>query len=493
MSELHAAVRDHGRRQVEIKSRYPLSSSNTSRYVLDAWLYSPVSLGMNGGDYSETEFFGDTTCLTRFAAPHMALSQLISPDCTLSPLARIRGELSSAAMPGDIKTKRIIYEMRSLANIYKTETEALGHILADAVRNGRGALVKDTIKQNLELIRNLLGAWRELYGLMLTPSVRPLLREAYAWTDEFISLTTEAVLFELHRRVESDEEAQSLGELIAKIVRGELEHRRMMGYHTISPESNAKETEERIYREGALKKWAQSALYLSLEESGSERRMSHLMGATAAAAAMSFAVITTIAVERILPGRSMPWALAVVVAYIFKDRIKESLRDVLARTLPGILTDRRSRLVDPASGRRLGETRSRVRFITPREVPPEVRKLRDAGAGSTRRLRAAENLLHFRRVAVIHNRRLREDHERLGPLSDIVRLNLAYLLRNMDDPKKSIPTFAFGEPREISGRRVYHVNLILRLSPKGRKNEHLVRYRLVLSRSGLTRLELVED
>ena len=94
---------------------------------------------------------------------------------------------------------------------------------------------------------------------------------------------------------------------------------------------------------------------------------------------------------------------------------------------------------------------------------------------------------------MIHNRRLREDHERLGPLSDIVRLNLAYLLRNMDDPKKSIPTFAFGEPRQISGRRVYHVNLILRLSPKGRKTEHLVRYRLVLSRSGLTRLELVED
>lgn len=61
----------------------------------------------------------------------------------------------------------------------------------------------------------------------------------------------------------------------------------------------------------------------------------------------------------------------------------------------------------------------------------------------------------------------------------------------MDDPKKSIPTFAFGELREIRGRRVYHVNIIPRLSLKGRGTGDLVRYRLVLSRGELERLEVV--
>ena len=63
----------------------------------------------------------------------------------------------------------------------------------------------------------------------------------------------------------------------------------------------------------------------------------------------------------------------------------------------------------------------------------------------------------------------------------------------MDDPKKSIPTFAFGEPREIRGRRVYHVNIIPQISLKGRGTGALVRYRLVLSRGGLERLEVVGE
>lgn len=69
-----------------------------------------------------------------------------------------------------------------------------------------------------------------------------------------------------------------------------------------------------------------------------------------------------------------------------------------------------------------------MRFINLMEAPPEMRRLRDSGTDSRRRPRAAENLVLFRRGVVIHNRRPWADHERLGPISDIVRLNLAYLL-----------------------------------------------------------------
>lgn len=119
-----------------------LSSTDASRYVRDVRLYSPVSAGVNGEDCAAPEFFADSTCLTRFAAPRTALSRLISPECELSPLVRIRGELKFGGDSWGYKNpadKRIIDEMRSPANIHKTETEAPGHILSDAVRSGRAA------------------------------------------------------------------------------------------------------------------------------------------------------------------------------------------------------------------------------------------------------------------------------------------------------------------------------------------------------------------
>lgn len=488
--QFRTTVRDHGRNQVELKNYYPLTASKTVRYALDAWIYSPTVLGLDGKEYNVQRFFADVTCLTGFVAPHMPLSQLIDPTCELSPLVRIRNELTSAALAKEIRAKRVLYELRSLANIYRTETEELEIILSDAVTHGRLSVVKDTIKQNLKLIQSLLEALRELYGLFLMSTVGPRLREAYAWTDEFISLTTEQVLFELHRRVEPDEHAQSLKKLIKKIMDRELEHRRAMGYHTITTDSDDKEIEQRIYRERVLKKWANSSLHLSLEDNRSERRLSHAMGAIAAAAAMSFTVIVTLTVERIVPGRSLPWALAIITAYIFKDRIKESLRNLLT-ALPGIISDRGTRLVDPASDRWVGKAKSGVRFIEPKAAPPEIKKARSAGDSSVSRLIPRENLIYFHREILIHNRRLRKTHKRLDTLSDTIRLNLDHVLRSMDDPKKSVPTFALGEPTEIVGRRIYHVNLVVCLSQKGDTARHYSRHRLVLSREGLVRLEPV--
>ena len=52
--------------------------------------------------------------------------------------------------------------------------------------------------------------------------------------------------------------------------------------------------------------------------------------------------------------RSERAAPAVVVAYIFKDRINESPRDVFTRALPGVLTDRRSLLCGSGFGAAAG-------------------------------------------------------------------------------------------------------------------------------------------
>jgi hypothetical protein len=100
-----------------------------------------------------------------------------------------------------------------------------------------------------------------------------------------------------------------------------------------------------------------------------------------------------------------------------------------------------------------------------------------------------ENLIHFRREIVIHNKRLRDVHTRLDTISDLIRFKLDPILQNMDDPSKAVPTFAGDEPRTISGVRVYHINLIVHLSGESTGDSRWSRYRLVVSRNGLVRIE----
>ena len=127
-----------------------------------------------------------------------------------------------------------------------------------------------------------------------------------------------------------------------------------MGYLSPAPDSGEREMEQRIYREGVLKKWAQSVLYLTHEESPAGRNLNHVVAGIAAAVAMSFAIVSTVAAERFFPGRGLPWAVVLVVAYIFKDRIKESLRGILIRTFPSLVIDHRVRLTDRINGSRAG-------------------------------------------------------------------------------------------------------------------------------------------
>lgn len=486
-------ISDHGKTQLEVKAHYSLTSAKKDRYSVDLWFFVPSPLRMNAEEYGIEGFLADMKCQTRMSPSFMPISRIIDPKCKISPLTRIRSELEHAALPQDIRTKRMLYELRTLANIYGTETSGSERILAEAVNKGQINIVKNAIKTNLKDIKIFLDSWRSLYRLFLEPAVDRKLREAYAWTDESISQATERMLVRLHRSIVADEEAPSLTKRILKLAEAEKDHRRAMGYKALSGGFSELETERRIFHEGTLKKWGQSALYLTHEESGASRRIGQLIAGTAAAAAMAFAVIATLLAERFFPGRGAAWALVVVIAYIFKDRIKETLRSVLLHTMPSLISDSRTRLVDQASGRYVGRVSNRVRFMKARNAPAGIRELRYSGENSLKQILPEEDLIHFRRNTLIRNNRLKDAHTRLTDLSDIIRIKLDRCLREMDDPEKTFPAFINDEIVDVTGKRVYHINLIVGLSLHGEGMKRRIHYRLIISRMGLERIEKLES
>ena len=185
-----------------------------------------------------------------------------------------------------------------------------------------------------------------------TPHVSEQQREALAWADETISIITERNLNRLFSYCGMMEKPEELRNSLEAFTGKETEYRRSMNYLYLFREEDDRSGERMAYREGVLKKWSQSAMYMNSAESRTPRRIAHILAGAAAGVAMIFAVLVTIFAGRLYAPNSTPWILLIVLSYIFKDRIKEILRDVFGRSLPRIAADQLSILRDPAIGNR---------------------------------------------------------------------------------------------------------------------------------------------
>ena len=208
---------------------------------------------------------------------------------------------------------------------------------------------------------------------------------------------------------------------------------------------------------------------------------------------MAFAVIATIFASQHFASNSIPWAVIIIVAYIVKDRIKELLRNGLIAFLPRVVADQINDLVDPASNTKVGFTRARVRFCSSHEVPDVVQQLRNLKENAITGMIPAEEVIHFSKYVRIDSQRFMKNHRRLEALADIMRLKLDAWLQNMDDPVNDLWRLAGKQLEKIPARRVYHMTLIVGLAEKGiDATPSYFRYRLVLTREGIVRIEEVE-
>lgn len=489
MREYRSSVRAHGKSQLEIKNRYPLQKSRKpSFYTLQAWFYLPAQLGIREPRYGVDDFFNDVKSQTRFSISYISLKRLIDPDCTVSPLYRINSLLSRPSLSIDVEAPRILYELRTLATIYSTEMKATWRLLYRLSGEGARQALEEKALAYIGEIRAFLKEFRKLHPRFIDPAISDKLRAGLRWTDEAISLSTDKILFLIRSIFPDQEILQDIDSLMEQ----EKMYRKRTGYPAFLEEEDPREVERILYRQSILKKWSQTVLYMSREETKTRKSVGHIIAGTAAAIAMSFAVVATFFAETLFASYSVPWALVIVVSYILKDRLKEILRSILVKVMPRLISDRSERLIDQATQKGVGKTRSMVRFIRPFEAPDRVRNLRKSGSNPFRSILPEESVIHFRKDVSLDNRSLFKEHTRIEAITEIIRIKMDHFLEEMDASKKYLYTWLDGEAKAVKGKRVYHINLILSLSGKGRE-EKLFRYRLVVNHQGLQRIEDIAE
>lgn len=523
----------HDRYQLELKFDHPISRERAKEMVrLEAYLFLPPNLGVNRQTYSRDHFFQDLQTFTRYGTPEISLEHLLDAANDKSPLVRVerlKAELGKGEGPAERRAaERVDYELRILACIFRANSRDVYNQVAELLAAAKAAakdlddalFLADKFLQQADL---LIGRVRKLQREFLGPHSPKTVVMGFELADEALSVQVEDVCGKLHRvlRRRRAPAAAAMMERLAERMRAEEEYRRQAGYPTLVETSESQAAQRRneycLYRIGVLKKFAQSTLYLSVHSEEGSRPIVLSLNALAAMAAMLFYLAAVLLLVGNPQSVSLTAILLFVVAYAFKDRIKEDLKRYFSARMTGWLRDRENQLIDRGPEKlTVGRTAEAFSFVDPSKLEPEVRSCRARDElDELAEEGAPEQVVKYQKDITVYADKVYKVHQRVSHLNEILRLSVRTFLLHMDEPQKTLVTFepadAHDEPPEGSApearrvpaedvsllnrvrvSKVYHINLVLRLQMKGADGKwegHFEKFRLVLSRNGIERVE----
>ena len=382
IESIQQAVKPHDQYQVEIKLDYELQEGRQTRYTVETYIFAPHTLGVSADTYTKKNFYRDVQNYIRLKTPAMLLR-----DFTESPTSPLVSIGNLVKQPNWINNSDTINQLN-------THFKLLAAMLNSAIRehlihtkarieeigpNGKIHLVVDNlVEEFLTETQTISEQFRALFTTFNLPHVPEQILNGYRLTDESISILVEEGLIELFEIVENYSKKSNRPDFSLRIsdrVEQESKHRRQHGYFSLLNELDENETY--LYRASVLKKYAASVLFLSADITKDGQRLTHLSNALAAGIAMIFATLVAFYFQSQFENFTLPVFTALVIGYMFKDRIKEVGRDIFSAQLQPFLYDRRI-IIRTQDGVKLGYLKEKVDFISESQVPRLVLKNRES-------------------------------------------------------------------------------------------------------------------
>lgn len=501
LDTIEQAVKPHDRYQVEVKLDYELMGDRKTRYEISTYIFIPNTLGINPFTYSKTNFYRNIQNYIRLKTPELILREF--SEHSESPLVRIEETLTAEDWYSDPqKLKALLNSLKLLASMLKSSIrEHIMHIyrrIDEAESGGKiQHLINNLIQEFITETRLITERYRSLFPVFNLPNVDKKVFAAYQFTDEAISLLIEENAVELYEIVsahlkKSDREA--FQEALAELVEDEIRHQKAHG-HTVTLQTDGKNDNE-VYtsRASALKKYASSVLFLVTHRRTEGRGLQQLFFAIAAGLSMLFATMLAFYFQKRLGNFTFPLLIALVVGYMFKDRIKEVARSLFANYLQANLYDHRIVIRAPDSNVKLGILKEKMIFVSEAEVPKGVSKRRTldplaefSGEGQREYI-----ILHAKEIILYKNafRNVFTGIPEITGLNDITRYDIRAFLRKMDSPTQERAYLDEGEVKSVVCHRVYQVDFLSKYkSVEPKKDKLYSRIHLILNRDGIRRIE----
>ncbi|MFN8457850.1 MAG: hypothetical protein U0401_24905 [Anaerolineae bacterium] len=501
LESIQQAVKLHDRYQIEIKLDYELLSGNKTHYQIATYIFIPQNLGITKHTYSKTEFYKDIQNYIRLKTPNLILRDFI--ENSASPLHAIERLIATEnwANNPEVKT-RLIENFKLVSAMLKSSTRDHFILVQTRIAEARpeskiNLIIHNLVEEFFVESKKITDKYRSFYSTFNLPNVDRQIFTAYKFTDESLSLLIEESAVEMFQIVEEYLKKGFKADFkhkLSELVNSEIKHRRAQGYRSFIKEGD--DNEEYIFRVSALKKYASSVLYLSTAIRREGVELEHILYSIAAGLSMVFATFIAFYFQQQYGNFTFPFFIALVVGYMFKDRIKELGRSLFSKYLQTILYDRRIVIRTLDGKHKLGILREKMAFIRENEIPSAIVALRNRdqitdldndGQG--------EHVICYSKDIVLYTDTFKDvfvSMPEITGLNDIMRYNIRACLEKMDEPIQAKSYLDGHQVKTALCDKVYHLHLVFKYSSSHREGEEIYKHiRLILNQQGLKRIEHV--
>jgi len=492
MIEDHVKV--HDRFSLEFKIGFTAQKNQEENdFSMNMWIYVPNSLDINRHTYSKKEFYRDVKSNIRLITPIYLLRDISNPE---ELPFRLLEESFSKVASNPTRTNLMEYEnhIKMFQSILKSALRnEMFHIQNCQSKEDRIYLLSTYVK-NCQAITKL---YRSLRQTINVPTIEKNQFEYFLFGDEFMSNIIELHTFKILAGLNSnklDSHDKNLCEKekreLLDLINYETQYKQEKGYAVIDKNSENK-NKDVIFRYGALKKYIESLLFLKIRKKEDGAFVKQIYYSIAAGISMIFATIIAFAFQIKYGNFTTPLFIALVVAYMLKDRIKELSRFYFSHKLNNKYFDNKV-FMKVNDDEIIGVYKESQDFVNEKKIPREVVQLRNRSA-----ILEAENRINDEKI-ILYRIQMSLDHKIINkansyPISginNIIRFNVSQFIKKMDNAE--VPIYVTDDEtdfKNISGEKVYYLNFILRYQYANQLEYK--RYRAMFNREGIKKIEQI--
>jgi|LGOV01.1.fsa_nt_gb hypothetical protein len=461
--------------QFEIRAGY-LANTEKKKidYNINIYLFLPTNLSINKTTYSNDDFYND----------HISYIRLITPKHGLGVLKnKLKGLVMALknSTNDDAEKSVLKHEVKLVVCSYISYLRNFTQSLKD-----RGVKEK-RVKVFLNKIKEFDNIRKDLLSLHVEQNDEKLLHLVES-TVEYLSLTTQHYLFKINIHLKSfGDEHNELVNSIVKLINEEIRFCKKNNYPIISGDEY--ENEKVIFRYSVFKKYFYGVLYLYQKRKEDGVGVKEFYYALAAGISMIFTTVVVFATQQEYGNFTTSFFAALVISYMFKDRLKEAYRHYFDKKIALKTYDYKEKIYDADKRTLFAFIKERMRFVSKDSLDERVVQTRLKGVPN--RLSTwylGENIIKYEKNISLFNTNIQQYYNnRVNGIHNIMRFDVSKFLRKMDDPK--VPLYRINE-NSLYGSKVYHVNIVVEYKSQEETSYH--KARLILDKKGIKRVELPE-
>ena len=478
---INIGTKIHDKFSIEFKVGFSGSERDEAdNFCVNTWIFVPYSLDINSSTYSKEQFYHDVKSNIRLITPAYPLSALCNessdPFCHL--LQSIQ-QLRTNNVPE--RQTECAFQIRMFAAIFKSslreETKRL-------LRMAEPSAFQTACNAYIDNIHSIL----QLYRDCEKPADKEC-GQVIAYADEYMSHLTDMQVTKvlLHAEQDFGVSDDTLCKTLSEFLLTERNYKAAHGYSHLSIDE-PKENQELVHRHSLLKKNIESALYLKVDTTADGAAAKQISFGMAAGIAMIISTLIALPFQKYLGNYPVLIFIILVIAYMFKDRIKELVRNQFAHRLKHKYFDHKTTI--NCKGKKIGWLKEGVDFISDNQVPDKVYQLRNRSGLETDNTLLGEKTILYRKQVHIQGEKLQHNTYTFAGIHDILRMHVQLFTQKMDDSRISLDSIdSKGKIQKINTLRIYPFHIVLQFE-HNEQTEYRC-FRIIATREGILSIEQI--